>query len=138
MSETPTSFKEYLRKLIAPLAVLGAVVAALFYIAGQQRASFVPLPVELKVIILILLTGIVAQVLAVLSATFGINLTQYRDQVAAALAGVVIVFIESYLALIPPAFDEIMVTVWHLVVLILGALGVVKILREHRAPGFRV
>ena len=130
-------FREIARKFLPPLAALAAVIGILFYIASQQRANFVPLPNELKLIILIFLTGVTTRVLVVLSANLGIDLTQYTDQIAAALAGVVIVLVESYLMLIPPAFDEIMVTVWHLVVLILGALGIVKVLREYRTPGFR-
>lgn len=130
------SFKEIVRKFLPPLAALAAVVAVLFYIASQQRAAFVPLPGELKILILVFLTGVVTRVLVVLTANLGIDLVFYADEVAAALAGVVIVLIESYLRLIPLAYDAIMVTVWHLVVLIIGAVGVVKVLAKTRVPGF--
>lgn len=85
--------------------------------------SFVGLPDELKIILLGLITSLVALALKAIGDALKIDLSGYVEQVATALAAVLVTLIESYLAMIPPAFDNIVATALHLIVLILGALG---------------
>lgn len=100
--------------------------------------GFVGMPTELKAIILIAVTAIIARLFEVIADRFPqIDLRQYTTQVAVALAGIVVVIAEHLLGLIPPQYDTIVETLLHLLVLILGGAGTILIMKLNRVPGFR-
>jgi|SRR3972149_684306 len=85
--------------------------------------ALVALPDEARLLVLSLITAGLTWVLLVLSAKLGIDLSGYAQPIAAVLAPIVITVVESYLQLIPPVFDDVVLAVIHLLVLLLGSLG---------------
>lgn len=86
-------------------------------------AQFVSLPDEAKLLILSLITAGVTWLLLQLGALLKVDLSGYIQPIAAALAPIVVTVIENYLKLIPPAFDDVVLTIIHLLVLLLGSIG---------------
>jgi len=95
-----------------------------------------PLPEEAQTLIFILLTAAVTWVLLKLSEVFKIDLSGYANAIAVALAPIIVAIIEDWLALIPPAFDNIVLTVIHLIVLLVGSIGTFFLL-QRKAPRLR-
>jgi len=95
-----------------------------------------PLPDEAQNLIFILLTAAVTWVLLKLSEVFKIDLSGYANAIAVALAPIIVTIIEDWLALIPPAFDNIVLTVIHLIVLLVGSIGTFFLL-QRKAPKLR-
>ena len=95
-----------------------------------------PLPEEAQTLIFILLTAAVTWVLLKLSEVFKIDLSGYANAIAVALAPIIVAVIERWLALIPPAFDNIVLTIIHLIVLLVGSIGTFFLL-QRKAPRLR-
>lgn len=100
-------------------------------------AFFVSLPDDAKALILQGVTAAVLWVLLLLGGWFKIELGGYANAIAAALAPVVVVVIESYLQLIPPVFDNVVASVIHLIVLLVGSLGAVWLVQRKPAPSLK-
>lgn len=98
--------------------------------------GLIALPDEARLLILSLITAGVMWVLLWLSARFGVDLSGWANAVAAALAPIIITVIESWLQLIPPAFDNIVLTIIHLLVLLIGSLGAFFLFKR-KAPSLR-
>ena len=86
-------------------------------------APLMQLPDEARLLILTLVTAGVTWVLLQLSVALKIDLSGYVQPIAAVLAPIIVTVIENYLQLIPPAFDDIVLTVIHFIVLLLGSIG---------------
>lgn len=97
------------------------------------------LPPEIRLAILVGATIIVARLFEILAAKLPPQLDprQYTTQVAAALAGVVVLAAEALLRTIDPAYDPIVETLLHLLVIVLGGLGGLFALKQYKVPGFR-
>lgn len=95
-----------------------------------------PLPEEAQTLIFIMLTAAVTWVLLKLSEVFKIDLSGYANPIAVALAPIIVAVIERWLALIPPAFDNIVLTIIHLIVLLVGSIGTFFLL-QRKAPRLR-
>jgi len=95
-----------------------------------------PLPEDAQTLIFILLTAAVTWVLLKLSEVFKIDLSGYANAIAVALAPIIVAVIERWLALIPPAFDNIVLTIIHLIVLLVGSIGTFFLL-QRKAPRLR-
>jgi len=95
-----------------------------------------PLPDEAQNLIFILLTAAVTWALLKLSVFFKVDLSGYANAVAVALAPIIVAMIERWLAVIPPAFDNIVLTIIHLIVLLVGSIGTFFLL-QRKAPRLR-
>lgn len=108
------------------------------------KAEYVQLPDQLQVAITLLITAAVGWVFAQLIALWpwlGDLIGSYKDQVALALSGAVVVAVQNALDLIPPQYDMIVTILLQLIVAILIFFGVplafFKFARQKRLPGFR-
>lgn len=99
--------------------------------------TLVALPDEAKILVFSLVTAGVTWVLLQLFAVLKVDLSGYANMIAAALAPVVVTVIENYLQLIPPVFDNIVLTVIHLIVLLAGSLGVFWLVKRKPAPSLK-
>ena len=89
--------------------------------------TLVQLPEELKALIAIAVTVIVTQGLKWLSAQINFDLSGYSAQVAAALVGAVLVFINAVLTNVPAELAPIVNQVLVLIVVVLGSFGAYKV-----------
>lgn len=99
-------------------------------------APLLELPDEGRILILSLISAGVTWVLLKLSEVFKIDLSGWSNAVAAALAPILITIVETWLQLIPPIFDNLVLSIIHLLVLLVGSLGVF-FLAKRRAPSIR-
>ena len=99
--------------------------------------NFVPLPDEAKVLILSLLTTGVMWLLLKLSELTKVDLSGWANAVAAALAPIIVTLFEAGLKLIPPIFDNIVLSIIHTIVLLIGSLGVFWLAKRKRAPSLQ-
>lgn len=88
--------------------------------------QLVVLPEELKALIAMAITVAVTQALKWLSAQMNFDLSGYSAQVAAALVGAVLVFVNAAASNVPAEFTPIVNQLLVLVVVILGAKGLYK------------
>ena len=100
-------------------------------------AQLQQLPEEGVTLVLFLVTAGVTWVLLQLSALFKLELKGYANAIAAALAPVVVAALESYLQLIPPVFDNLVLSVIHLIVLLAGSLGTFWLFQRKPAPSLK-
>jgi hypothetical protein len=96
-------------------------------------ASLVAMPPEGSQLIVVLVTAGVTWLLLQLSTALKIDLGGYVQQIVAIVSPILITLAESALGMIPPAFDNIVLTVIHLLVLIAGSLGVVLVANKTKA-----
>jgi len=94
----------------------------------------VSLPDEGRVLVLSLVTAGVTWVLLKLSAVFKVDFSGWANAIAAALAPILVTVIESYLQLIPPIFDNLVIAVIHMIVLLVGSFGVFWLAKRKPAP----
>ena len=117
------------------LFVLAFLLTACAPAAGAV-APLLQLPDEGRLLVLSLVTAGVTFALLKLSDVFKIDLSGWSNAVAAALAPILITLIESGLQLIPPIFDNLVLSIIHLLVLLVGSLGAF-FLAKRRAPSLR-
>jgi hypothetical protein len=127
------AMKKFLRFFLLTLFCM-LVLAACAPTAIQSLVG--PLPDEAQNLIFILLTAGVAWVLMKLSEVFKIDLSGYTNAIAVALAPIIVAVIERWLEVIPPAFDNIVLTIIHLVVLLIGSIGTFFLL-QRKVPQLR-
>ncbi|HZM24548.1 MAG TPA: hypothetical protein VFC02_22565 [Anaerolineales bacterium] len=89
----------------------------------QAVAPLQELPSDGRTLVLIVVTAGVTWLLLKLSELAKVDLSGHSGAVAAALAPVLITIIEHFLQLIPPVFDNVVLSIIHLVVLLVGSLG---------------
>lgn len=99
--------------------------------------SFTQLPDEARVLILQLITAGVTVALLYLGQLLKLDLGGYVNAIAAALAPIVVFAIEAALQTIPASFDSIVQTIIHLIVLLLGSLGVFWVAKRKPAPSLQ-
>lgn len=122
------------------LAALLMLVLSACTASPSFAQTVVELPSPIQVAILAGVTFLVgwgfakiAEALPFLSDFLG----QYVDEVSMALAGAVILWIQSLLNAIPPAWEGVANAALVLIVAILAAVGLIKTARKARVPGFR-
>lgn len=81
------------------------------------------LPDEGVQLVFFLVTAGLTWALLKLSEVTGIDLKGYAGPIAAILAPIIVTFIEAGLQQIPPIFDNLVLSIIHLLVLLLGSLG---------------
>jgi len=94
------------------------------------------LPDEGRLLVFMLLTAGVTWLLLKASVVFKVDLSGYANAVAAAVAPILITLIEVGLKLIPPVFDNIVLTIIHLIVLAVGSIGAFFLFKR-QAPSLR-
>lgn len=105
--------------------------------AGQGITNTLnSLPDEGRLLVLILVTSGVTWVLLKASILFHVDLSGYANAVAAGLAPILITLIEAGLKLIPPVFDNLALTIIHLIVLAVGSIGTFFVFRR-QVPSLR-
>lgn len=104
--------------------------------AAGAVAPLLELPDEGRILVLSLVAAGVTWVLLKLSEVFKIDLSGWANAVAAALAPILITIIESGLQLIPPIFDNLVLSIIHLLVLLVGSLGTFFLVKR-KAPSIR-
>lgn len=115
-------------------------VVVLLVACSPARSAVAPLmqlPDEGRMLVLILLTAAVTWLLLKLSEILKVDLSGHANAVAAAIAPILVTVIESWLQLIPPAFDNIVLTIIHLLVLLVGSLGSIWLAQRKPAPSLR-
>jgi len=120
-------------KIVSLLVLLVFILSACAPITNFMG----PLPQEAQLLILTLVTAGVTWGLLKLSQVLKINLSGYADLIATALAPILVTLAESWLKLIPPVFDNVVLTVIHLIVLLVGSLGVFWISQRKPSPSLR-
>jgi hypothetical protein len=85
--------------------------------------SLVTLPNELKIVIGTLVMYLVTEGLKVVSGWFGKDLSGWGAGLAAALTGLVVVFAENLLTLVPAEYEQIAQAVLSALVVLLGGFG---------------
>ena len=111
-------------KFVSSSALVFAVVFLLLANAGGS-SQLLQLPEEGSLLIMTLVTAAATYLVLMLGNAFGMNLSGYIQPIVAIVSPIVITFIESYLQMIPPALDNVALTVIHLIVLLVGSIGVV-------------
>lgn len=126
-----------MKKLLLILAVLFLAGCVAVPAVAPQSAfgqGLIGLPDEARLLILSLLTAGVTWLLLQLSVVLKIDLAGYVQPIVAILAPIIVTFLENLLATIPPAFDNIVLTLIHLAVLLLGSLGGFVLFKRVREP----
>jgi hypothetical protein len=91
---------------------------------NRLAQSLVALPPEGSLLITALVTAAVTWLLLKAAELLKMDLSGYVGPIVAIVAPILITAIESVLGMIPPAFDNIALTVIHLIVLIVASLGI--------------
>lgn len=120
-------------RLFAVVLVLMLIVTA----CAPAVQGLVALPDEARLLILAAVGAGVTWLLLKLSEVTRIDLKGYAEPVAAALAPILIILLESWLQLIPPVFDNLVLSLIHLLVLLVGSLGAFFLLIKRKAPSIR-
>ena len=110
----------------------------LFACSGMQQgaAQLQQLPDDGRNLVFILATAGVTWLLLKISELTKVDLSGHAGAVAAAVAPVLITLIEAGLQLIPPIFDNLVLSIIHLIVLLVGSLGT-WFLIQRKAPSLQ-
>ncbi len=126
-----------MKRFIIPLIFALLILTACAPVQEQVTAGLQNLPEEGVSLVFIVLTAAVVWVLLKLKDFFKIDLSGYANAIAAALAPLLVTFIEQYLKLIPPIFDGIVIAVIHNLFLLVGGLGVIWLAQRKPAPSLK-
>lgn len=125
-------------KKIGYIVVLMFVVLVLVGCAAQPSAfsqKLIGLPEDGKTLIAAFVTAGVAWLLLQVGMWLNMDTSKYVQPLAAAIAPILVMFVEYGLALIPPAFDDITLAVLHwLVLLISGSVGAFVLVKRSKTP----
>lgn len=115
--------------LIVMVLTLAACVAVPAVAPKSAMAqSLVALPDEGRILILTLITSAVTFLL------LKINMGQLTEPIVAILAPILITAVESFLQTIPPVFDNLVLSIIHVIVLGVGSLGAYVVFKRSRTP----
>jgi len=129
--------------MASKLSRLFVLVIALLFLSACSPTlsqSIVELPGPIQLAILSLATFLVGYIFAKIAELLPFLaefLGQYVDEVSTALAGAVVLLVQSWLNAVPPEWESVANAALALVVAILAAIGLLKTLRKARVPGFR-
>lgn len=122
------------KRLVVPVAVIVLVLLSLVNQAQSAVQGLAQLPDEGRLLVLSLVTAAVTWALLQISKIFGIDFSGYATAIAAVLAPLLITVIEGYLNLIPRIFDNLVLSVIHLLVLLIGSVGALLLLKKKAVP----
>lgn len=121
------------RNLFILVFVAFALVACAPPAAAQGLQN---LPEEGSLLIFTLVTAGVTWLLLKLSEVTGFDFKGYANSIAMVLAPILVALVESWLQVIPPVFDNVVLTVIHLIVLLAGSVGAFFIFKR-KTPSLR-
>lgn len=119
------------------LLLFAIVLSLLLSGCAAQVAGLQQLPEEGVNLVFILVTAGVTWLLLQLFSVTGWDLRGYSGAIAAALSPALVTWLESYLQLIDPAFDNLVLTVIHFLVLLVGSLGTFWLFQRKPAPSVK-
>lgn len=108
------------------VALLALVVVPVLPAAQGVAQGLVALPPEFTDFILTLVTAGIAWLL------LKVNLGDFTQPLAAVIAPIITTVLERLLGQIPPVYDNLVVSILHLIVLALGSIGAVIVARRFR------
>ena len=123
--------KKFWRLFPIVLGLLFTLVAC-----SPTAQGLMQLPDEGRILVLSLLSAGLTWLLLKASEFFKVDLSGYANAVAAALAPIIITAIERFLQLIPPVLDNLVLSLIHLLVLLVGSLGTFFLFKR-KAPSLR-
>lgn len=128
-----------MKKFLAPLFLLFAVVAAVVLNSPEQTSAAVQVPEALNLLIDGLILGAVLLGLQVFFEWTGLDLRGIGTALAASLSGFAIAELQGYINTIPVQYDQLVTIVLNVLVVILSGLGTLRLLlhRERAAVLFR-
>lgn len=103
--------------------VLLVVLALLVVFVPAAPRGLVGMPEEGSQLILWAVTAVVAWALLQISTGFGVDLSGYVQPIVAIIAPVLVTIAERYLGMIPPVFDNLVLSLIHLLALAIGSVG---------------
>src|SRR5258706_3148792 len=115
-------------KRILPMLLLVFMLTA----CAAQVAQLQQLPDEGVNLIWLVVTAGVLWALLQLSAIVKVDLGGYKDMIAAILAPIIVTIVQNYLQLIPSIYDNVVLSLIHLLVLFVGGSFGVFLLAKHR------
>lgn len=116
--------------------ILFVFMAFLFSACAPSVQGLAQLPDEGRTLVFILVSAGVTWLLLKLSEVTGQDLGGYSNGIAAVVAPIFVTLIESWLNLIDPIFDNIVLTIIHLIVLLVGSIGTFFLFKR-KAPTLR-
>ena len=96
----------------------------------QIISGLMQLPDEARILILQLVTVGVLWLLLKLSQITGKDFSGYAPAMAAVIAPIIITLLESALGTIDPIFDNLVLSIIHVIVLLLGSVGGLLLFRR--------
>ena len=119
---------------IKGIAILTLALLALLFVPSVSQASafgqtLVQLPEEFTRLVLYAVTAGVAWLL------LKVGMGQYTQALAAVIAPIVIAALERLTGMIPPVFDNLVLSILHLIVLFVGgSIGMFLLFKRARQP----
>lgn len=124
-----------MKRIFVRLVLAGLVLTACSPIQGAVN-GLQQLPDEGRLLVLMLITAGVTWLLLKASVVFKQDLSGYAAPLAAAIAPIIVTLIEAGLKLIPPIFDNLVLSIIHLVVLAVGSIGAFFVFKR-KVPSLR-
>lgn len=122
--------KRSLKILFVALVLAVLLVACAPANQPGLAANLMQLPDEGRVLIMTLLTAGLTWLLLQIGKVIPVDFSGYGAAVAAALAPIIITAIEYFLQMIPPTYDQLVLTLIHLLVVGLGSVGLFHALSQ--------
>jgi hypothetical protein len=121
--------------MLLAIFVLSACAAAQ---GAAQRVVELPSPIQIAILAgVTFVVGFIFTKIAEALPWLADFLGQYVDEVSVAVAGAIVLYVQSLLNAIPPEWEGVANSALALIVAILAALGLFKTARKTRVPGFR-
>ena len=103
-----------------------------------QRVIELPSPIQLAILAgVTFVVGFIFTKIAAASPPLAAFLGQYVDEVSTAVAGALVLWIQSLLNAVPSEWEGVANAALALIVAVLAAIGLIKTARKARVPGFR-
>lgn len=119
--------------IVLTLLLASCVAVPAVHPTNGFAQSLVALPDEGRLLIMSLVTAAVAWLLMQLSTLLGTDLSGNVQPIAAGLAPLLVTIAEHFLGMIPPIYDNIVLSIIHLIVVGIGSLGMFLIINKSKA-----
>ena len=119
---------------VVAFVLVGCVAGPAVAPTNGLAQNLVALPEEGRILVLSLVTAAVTWLLLQIAAVLKLDLSGYVQPIVAIISPILVTIIESFLQTIPPAMDNITLTIIHLIVLFVGSLGSFMIFKRASAP----
>ena len=125
--------------LVLVLVILVSLLSACAPAQGfAQKVVELPSPIQLAILSLVtFVVGYIFTKIAEAVPFLARFLGEYVDEVSSAVAGALILAIQNLLNAVPPEWEGVLGAFLALIVAVLAAIGLFKVARKARVPGFR-